>query len=81
MAAEPVPAPPESSVVLDNNTLIDVARRISKATVVAVFSGAGISAESGIPTFRGSGGLWDNFSPWIYGNFPGLALTAVFRHF
>jgi len=28
---------------------------------VAVLSGAGISAASGIPTFRGEGGLWKNF--------------------
>lgn len=26
-------------------------------------SGAGISAESGVPTFRGAGGLWRNYSP------------------
>lgn len=28
---------------------------------VVVFTGAGISADSGIPTFRGAGGLWRNF--------------------
>jgi len=28
---------------------------------VVVFSGAGISAESGISTFRDSGGLWENY--------------------
>jgi NAD-dependent deacetylase len=28
---------------------------------VAVLSGAGISAESGVPTFRGAGGLWKQF--------------------
>jgi NAD-dependent deacetylase len=29
------------------------------ATRVAVLSGAGVSAESGVPTFRGAGGLWE----------------------
>lgn len=29
---------------------------------LVVFTGAGISAESGIPTFRDSKGLWENFS-------------------
>src|SRR5687768_10712097 len=28
---------------------------------VVVFTGAGVSADSGIPTFRGAGGLWRNF--------------------
>jgi len=28
---------------------------------MVVFTGAGMSAESGIPTFRGSDGLWENF--------------------
>src|ERR1041385_2859121 len=28
---------------------------------LVVLSGAGISAESGIPTFRDSGGLWEGF--------------------
>jgi NAD-dependent deacetylase len=30
---------------------------------VVVFTGAGVSAESGIPTFRGAGGLWRDFRP------------------
>lgn len=29
---------------------------------IVVFTGAGISAESGLGTFRGTGGLWENFS-------------------
>ena len=33
------------------------------ASRVAVLAGAGISAESGIPTFRGAGGLWRQFRP------------------
>src|SRR5437660_12495089 len=36
------------------------ARRILRcAQRVAVLTGAGISAESGLPTFRGAGGLWE----------------------
>jgi len=30
---------------------------------VLVVTGAGISAESGIPTFRGTGGYWRNLDP------------------
>jgi NAD-dependent deacetylase len=33
---------------------------LARAKRVAVFSGAGISAESGVPTFRSTGGLWEN---------------------
>ncbi len=41
-----------------DNKLID---RLRKAKKVAVLTGAGISAESGVPTFRGNDGLWKKF--------------------
>ena len=34
---------------------------IANAKRIVVLTGAGISAESGVPTFRGEGGLWKNF--------------------
>ncbi|NIM99322.1 MAG: NAD-dependent protein deacylase [candidate division Zixibacteria bacterium] len=38
-------------------------RLLFKKTRVAVLTGSGISAESGVPTFRGEDGLWKKFRP------------------
>jgi NAD-dependent deacetylase len=44
--------------------LIQQAREwVAEARRVCVLTGAGISAESGIPTFRGAGGLWRTYRP------------------
>ncbi len=43
--------------------------KLKHAQNVAVFTGAGISAESGVPTFRGEGGLWKKFRPEELANF------------
>ena len=42
----------------DLSRYYEVAR---SATRCAVFTGAGVSAESGMPTFRGEGGLWKEY--------------------
>jgi NAD-dependent deacetylase len=36
---------------------------LSQAGAVAALTGAGVSAESGVPTFRGAAGLWKNCKP------------------
>jgi NAD-dependent deacetylase len=43
--------------------LNQVAEIIGKSSIGAVLTGAGISAESGVPTFRGQQGLWKKFRP------------------
>lgn len=43
-----------------SDTLVE---RLAAASSVAVLTGAGMSAESGIATFRDPGGLWDRFKP------------------
>src|SRR4051812_26626841 len=40
-----------------------VASRIASARRVTVMTGAGVSAASGVPTFRGVGGLWRTRRP------------------
>ncbi len=46
-----------------NDAALDrAAARLAASRRVLVFSGAGISAESGVPTFRDAGGLWENHS-------------------
>ena len=39
----------------------DLARRLTPDTRITVMTGAGVSAASGVPTFRGADGLWKNF--------------------
>ena len=34
---------------------------LAAARAIAALTGAGVSAESGVPTFRGSGGLWKDY--------------------
>lgn len=44
-------------------------QKITSANHIAVLTGAGISAESGVPTFRGEQGLWKKFRPEELANF------------
>lgn len=46
----------------------EVAKLMSdrKSSQCVALTGAGISAESGIPTFRSRGGLWEKYDPAVY---------------
>ncbi len=44
-------------------------RMIEAAQRVAIFTGAGISTESGIPDFRGTNGLWTKMQPIMFQDF------------
>jgi len=45
-----------------------VASDIKNSKHIVAFTGAGISAESGIPTYRGKNGLWSKYDPNLYAN-------------
>ena len=42
---------------------IEAVRRSLRSGRIVAFTGAGISAESRVPTFRGADGLWRNYAP------------------
>ena len=56
----------------------DAAERLARSKRVAILTGAGVSAESGVPTFRASDGLWEGHriadvaTPEGYARNPGL---------
>ena len=49
--------------MLENPKVKDLIDRMNPDVRLTVLTGAGVSAASGVPTFRGSDGLWKNFRP------------------
>jgi NAD-dependent deacetylase len=63
---------------MSEDSLDVLADRLRRASRVTILTGAGVSAASGVPTFRGSGGLWRQFmaedlaTPEAFGRNPTL---------
>src|SRR5215469_11640115 len=62
---------------MDTDSWIAAVLALRKARRVVVFSGAGISADSGIPTFRDADGFWQRFPPERFATWGGLLDTAL----
>ena len=65
-----------------SDTLVD---RLARARRVAVLTGAGVSAESGVPTFRDPDGLWQRMRPEELASMDGFLanpdlVQAWYRH-
>ena len=52
-----------------NDKISLIAEKIRKSGKNVVFTGAGISTESGIPDYRSQGGIWDKFRPVYFDEF------------
>lgn len=61
---------PGLTKILLSLDMADFRKCFAKAKHIVVISGAGISAESGVPTFRGAGGYWRKWKAQV-GNVSG----------
>ena len=48
---------------MDKTIPQEAVQRLRESNCLVVLTGAGVSAESGVPTFRGKDGLWKNHRP------------------
>ena len=55
--------------MLIDHQIAELARVIERARHAVVFTGAGISTDSGIPDFRSPGGIWTKMAPIDFSDF------------
>jgi NAD-dependent deacetylase len=63
----------------NSNPLEQAAEWLRAARRLVVFTGAGVSAESGIPTFRDDDGFWQRFPPEQFARWDRLLTSALVR--
>jgi NAD-dependent deacetylase len=54
--------------LLERKQIHRAAELLIDSSEAIALTGAGVSTESGIPDFRGEGGIWEKYKPEIYGN-------------
>ena len=54
---------------IDNQAMESLESLLDKSQRVVIFTGAGISTESGIPDFRSPDGIWSKTTPIYYQDF------------
>lgn len=55
--------------MVTDRDIAELARLLKQARRAVLFTGAGISTESGIPDFRSPGGIWTRFKPIDFADF------------
>lgn len=50
---------------MSNDNWERAATQIAEAQSLVAFTGAGVSVESGVPPFRGEGGIWEKWDPKV----------------
>ena len=54
--------------LIERKKIHNAAQLLFNSKSAIALTGAGVSTESGIPDFRGEGGIWEKYKPEIYGN-------------
>ncbi len=59
-------------MIIEEEKIQEASEKLLDKERIVVLTGSGISAESGIPTFRGEDGLWKKYSPEEFGTISGI---------
>ncbi|XP_012912305.1 NAD-dependent protein deacylase sirtuin-5, mitochondrial isoform X1 [Mustela putorius furo] len=63
-----------------SSNMADFRKLFAKAKHIVILSGAGVSAESGVPTFRGAGGYWRRWQAQNYTTVQSTSLSPKWRN-